>query len=100
MSNWGRFSKLRNKLIFYFTIVALLSFVILSAYQFRLCTAALKQQTLPYLERFGISSDVRRSLEDKNASFYLGRRWARSDRSVRDHSKDYGALSLKSPMPP
>jgi PAS domain S-box-containing protein len=50
MSNWGRFSKLRNKLIFYFIIVALLSFVILSAYQFRLCTAALKQQTLPYLE--------------------------------------------------
>lgn len=50
MSKWGLFSKLRNKLIFYCIIVALLSFVILSAYQFRLCTAALKQQTLPYLE--------------------------------------------------
>jgi PAS domain S-box-containing protein len=50
MSNWGRFSKLRNKLIFYFIIIVLLSFVILSAYQFRLCTAALKQQTLSYLE--------------------------------------------------
>jgi PAS domain S-box-containing protein len=50
MSKWGIFSKLRNKLIFYFILVALLSFVILSAYQFRLCTAALKQQTLSYLE--------------------------------------------------
>ncbi|MBP1753566.1 MAG: hybrid sensor histidine kinase/response regulator, partial [Geobacteraceae bacterium] len=41
---------MRNKLIFYIILVALLSFVILSAYQFRLCTAALRQQTLPYLE--------------------------------------------------
>ncbi len=50
MSNWGQFSKLRNKLIFYFIIIILLSFVILSAYQFRFCTAALKQHTLSYLE--------------------------------------------------
>jgi PAS domain S-box-containing protein len=39
----------RNKLIFYFIIVALLPFVILSAYHFHLCTAALKQQTLSSL---------------------------------------------------
>src|SRR4030042_610729 len=45
----GLFSKLRNKLTFYFIIVALLSFVILSAYHFHLCTAALKQQTLSSL---------------------------------------------------
>jgi len=46
MHKWGLFSKLRNKLIFYFIIVALPSFVILSAYHFHLGTAALKQQTL------------------------------------------------------
>lgn len=45
----GPFSKVRNKLIFYFIIVALLPFVILSAYHFHLCTAALKQQTLSSL---------------------------------------------------
>ena len=49
MLKWGMFSRLRNKLIFYFIIVALLSFVILSAYHFHLCTAALKQQTLSSL---------------------------------------------------
>ena len=40
------FSKLRNKLVFYFVIVVLLSFIILSAYHYHLFTAALKQQTL------------------------------------------------------
>ena len=45
----GPFSKLRNKLVFYFLIVALLSFVILGAYHFHLCKAALKQQTLSSL---------------------------------------------------
>ena len=45
----GLFSKLRNKLTFYFIIVALLSFFILSAYHFHLCTAALKQQSLSSL---------------------------------------------------
>jgi PAS domain S-box-containing protein len=49
MLKLGLFSKLRNKLIFYFLIVALLSFVILGAYHFHLCTAALKQQTLSSL---------------------------------------------------
>jgi PAS domain S-box-containing protein len=49
MLKWGLFSKLRNKLVFYFIIVALLSFVILSAYHFRLCTGALKQQMLSSL---------------------------------------------------
>jgi PAS domain S-box-containing protein len=49
MLKWGMFSRLRNKLTFYFIIVALLSFVILSAYHFHLCTAALKQQTLSSL---------------------------------------------------
>jgi PAS domain S-box-containing protein len=49
MSTWGLFSKLRNKLIFCFIIVALLSSVILSAYHFHLSTAALKQQALAYL---------------------------------------------------
>jgi len=49
MSNWGLFSKLRNKLIFSFIIVALLSSIILSAYHFHLSTAALKQQALSYL---------------------------------------------------
>jgi PAS domain S-box-containing protein len=43
------FSKLRNNLIFYFIIVAVLSFVILGAYHLHLCTAALKQQTLSSL---------------------------------------------------
>jgi PAS domain S-box-containing protein len=46
MLKWGLFSKLRNKLIFYFLIIALLPFVILSAYHFHLFTAALKQQAL------------------------------------------------------
>jgi PAS domain S-box-containing protein len=50
MLKWGLFSKLRKKLVFCFIIVALPSFVILSAYHFHLCTAALKQQTLSYLE--------------------------------------------------
>jgi PAS domain S-box-containing protein len=49
MLKLGPFSKLRNNLIFYFLIVALLSFVILGAYHFHLCTAALKQQTLSNL---------------------------------------------------
>ena len=49
MLRWGVFSKLRNKLIFYSVMVALLSFVLLSAYHFHLCTAALKQQTLSNL---------------------------------------------------
>jgi len=49
MLKWGLFSKLRNKLIFYFIIVVLLSFAILSAYHFHLCTAALKQQMLSSL---------------------------------------------------
>ena len=49
MLKLGLFSKLRNKLMFYFLIVALLSFVILGAYHFHLCTAALKQQTLSSL---------------------------------------------------
>ncbi len=49
MLKWGLFSRLRNKLTFYFIIVALLSFVILGAYHFHLCTAALKQQTLSSL---------------------------------------------------
>ena len=44
------FSKLRNNLIFYFIVVAVLSFVILGAYHFHLCTAALKQQTLSSLK--------------------------------------------------
>ncbi len=42
----GLFSKLRNKFTFYFILVAILAFVILSAYHFHLCTAALKQQIL------------------------------------------------------
>ncbi|MBM4278954.1 MAG: PAS domain S-box protein, partial [Deltaproteobacteria bacterium] len=46
MLKLGPFSKVRNKLIFSFVIVALLLFFILSAYHFHLCTAALKQQTL------------------------------------------------------
>jgi PAS domain S-box-containing protein len=46
MLKWGLFSKLRNRLIFYFLIIALLPFVFLSAYHFHLCAAALKQQTL------------------------------------------------------
>ncbi len=46
----GPFSKVRNKLLFFSIIVALLSFIILSAYHFRLCTAALKQQILSSLE--------------------------------------------------
>ncbi len=49
MLKWGLFSRLRNKLTFYFIIVALLSFVILGVYHFHLCTAALKQQTLSSL---------------------------------------------------
>jgi PAS domain S-box-containing protein len=49
MLKWGLFSKLRTKLVFYFIIVALLSFVILSAYHFHLCTAAMKQQMLSSL---------------------------------------------------
>jgi PAS domain S-box-containing protein len=46
MVNPGLLSKLKNKLIFSFIIVAVLSFVILGAYHFHLCKAALKQQTL------------------------------------------------------
>jgi len=49
MLKWGLFSKLTNRLIFYFLIIALLPFVILSAYHFHLCAAALKQQTLSSL---------------------------------------------------
>ena len=49
MLKWGLFSKLRNRLIFYFVIVALLPFVILSAYHLHLCAAALKQQSLSSL---------------------------------------------------
>lgn len=40
---------MRNKLIFCFIIVTLLSFVILTAYHLHLSTAALKQQALSYL---------------------------------------------------
>ncbi len=61
MLKWGFFSKLRNKLIFYFIIVALLSSVILSAYHFHLCTAALKQQALSSVggpEYFPASNDL------------------------------------------
>jgi PAS domain S-box-containing protein len=46
MLKWGLFSRLRNKLVFYFLIIGLLPFVILSAYHFHLFTAALKQQAL------------------------------------------------------
>ena len=49
MLKWGLFSKLRNRLVFSFIIVVLLPFVILSAYHFHLCTAVLRQQTLPGL---------------------------------------------------
>jgi PAS domain S-box-containing protein len=49
MFKWGLFSSLRNKLIFCFIIVALLSSAILSAYHFHLSTVVLKQQALSYL---------------------------------------------------
>ena len=43
------FSKLRNKLVFYFVIVALLSLISLSAYHYHLFTGALKQEVLASL---------------------------------------------------
>jgi len=49
MRKWGLFTQLRNKLVFFFIIVVLLPFVLLSVYHFHLCTAALKQQTLSSL---------------------------------------------------
>ncbi len=49
MDNRKSCTKLRNKLVFYFVLVALLSFVVLSAYHFHLFTKVLKPQVLSSL---------------------------------------------------
>jgi len=50
MLKLGPFSKLRNKLIFYFLIVAMLPLIIMSALNYSVSKAALKKQILSGLE--------------------------------------------------